>query len=148
MPHEIVAEELDQAIATSLLPTSRVIKDPNAFVFSGINALAIIEGDGPCVIARNRYFPSDERFDQARALYSLISSDEPRLVTTSGDGEQQASRAFAAELLAPEAHLRRLIKSSFVSTDDAREIAASLRVSPRLVEHQIVNHRLAEIMDA
>jgi hypothetical protein len=148
MPNEIIADTLDQAIASSLLPTSHVVKNEAVFVFPGINALAKIEARVPFVVSRRRQSLANERFDQARALYCLISSDEPRVVTASRDGEHQASRAFAAELFAPEAYLRRCIKSRFVSSDDAREIAKSLRVSPRLVERQIENHQLAEIMDA
>ena len=48
-----------------------------------------------------RSIPSGGRFVRARAIGALVASETPRLVTASFDPDQQASRAFAAELLAP-----------------------------------------------
>lgn len=77
----------------------------------------------------------------------LVSSETPHLVTASSDPDQQESRTFAAELLAPADFLRRRLTSRFVDRDDIARLAAELVVSPMLIEHQLRNHRVAEIID-
>ncbi len=65
-----------------------------------------------------------------------------RLVTEAHTWEQRASRAFAAEFLAPAAGLARHLgrKASPLQTD---ELAHRYRVSSEAIRRQIENHRLA-----
>ena len=86
-----------------------------------------------------------ERFRLARALYFLPDASQAwphRLVTRAYTWDQRASRAFAAELLAPAEALRAQI-GSVVSADAVDFFARQFDVRPSLIEHQIRNHRLA-----
>ncbi|MFV1969362.1 MAG: ImmA/IrrE family metallo-endopeptidase, partial [Pirellulaceae bacterium] len=86
-----------------------------------------------------------ERFRLARSLYFLSDVTQavcPRLVTRSYTWDQRASRAFAAELLAPAQALRAHV-GNVVSADQVDRLARQFDVRPNLIEHQIRNHRLA-----
>jgi hypothetical protein len=88
-----------------------------------------------------------ERFRLARSLYFLTDATKPvcpRLVTRAYTWDQRASRAFAAELLAPAECLRGWV-GSVVSADDVDQLARHFDVRPNLIEHQIKNHQLAWI---
>lgn len=90
----------------------------------------------------------DKAFRWSRALYMWRfghAVEGARLVTRSQARLQRESRAFAAELLAPAAAIRRFLPSNVVADDDIRELASELRVRPKLVRHQIENHQLALI---
>ncbi|HEY3968989.1 MAG TPA: ImmA/IrrE family metallo-endopeptidase [Planctomycetaceae bacterium] len=85
-----------------------------------------------------------ERFLMARSLFFipyLKNSTSARLVTKAYTCEQAASRAFAAELLAPAEALRQKV-SGGISEDDLKSIAARYRVSPMVVEYQLKNHHI------
>jgi hypothetical protein len=83
------------------------------------------------------------RFAAARASFlawdhTKVSS---RLVTTARTRDQQASRAFAAELLAPARYLRkRLGDRTEVSPFTLDKISEEMGVAPSVVRHQAVNH--------
>lgn len=97
------------------------------------------------VLGMARRSPRAERFALARAAFLAPPVDagfDGRLVTDSLSWEQAASRAFAAELLAPAAALReRLGKVADDST--VASLADEFDVAERVIEHQIENHRLA-----
>jgi hypothetical protein len=82
------------------------------------------------------------RFATARAAFLAWSSptDTSRLVTRARTREQQASRAFAAEILAPIGYIRKRAGGSGVlSSYRADEIANELKVSPWVVQYQAKN---------
>ena len=87
-----------------------------------------------------------ERFGLARSIFLRHFSDGGcrRLVTEAHTWEQRASRAFAAEFLAPAAGLSRHIGER-VSHGEIDHLAEHYEVSPSVVVHQIQNHRLAWI---
>jgi hypothetical protein len=88
-----------------------------------------------------------ERFRLARSLYFLADAAQavrPRLVTRAYTWDQRASRAFAAELLAPAESLRAEV-GDVVSADEVDQLARQFDVRPNLIEHQIRNHHLAWI---
>ncbi|MDA1053161.1 MAG: hypothetical protein O3C40_22125 [Planctomycetota bacterium] len=88
-----------------------------------------------------------ERFRLARALYFLPDATKsvcPRLVTRSFTWDQRASRAFAAELLAPADALRAQV-GDVVYADDLEHLSHQFDVKPTLIEHQIRNHHLARV---
>ena len=145
---DVAAGALDAAIEASLLPSVDVEESSSPFVFRGVHALATGALNAPFVVTRPQGRREGRRFDRARALDVLVSSETPRLVTASFDPDQQESRAFAAELLAPADLLRQLLTSRFVDRDDIAALAAKLEVSPMLIEHQLHNHRVAEVIDA
>lgn len=85
-------------------------------------------------------------FRWARALYIWRFGhlrDGPRLVTRSHERLQREGRAFAAELLAPAAALRRHILRGSVDDQEVTDLASAFNVSPILIRHQIENHGLA-----
>jgi hypothetical protein len=87
------------------------------------------------------------RFLTARAihhaLFALRGSVQQRLVTKSRDWEQAASRAFAAECLAPAGLLKeRLADESDWDSDFMEGLASDLDVSSMVIAHQIENHGL------
>jgi hypothetical protein len=87
---------------------------------------------------------TSQRFRLARAVYFLPSPDvetPPRLVTRAYTWDQRASRAFAAELLAPAEALRQEVRDH-VPQAKVEELARKFRVSPWVIAHQLENHRI------
>jgi hypothetical protein len=88
-------------------------------------------------------YNTTRRFVEARGLfYALFACQNgPRLVTRGRDWDQQASRGFAAELLAPRAVLMGL--NDDIDTDEQARLINSLalkyEVDARLMEWQLVN---------
>jgi len=85
---------------------------------------------------------TDRRFLEARGLYHAIYACDrgPRLATNAHTWDQQASRAFAAELLAPQAAL---LDEAARNTEDNDTLVSTLasryRVSARVIEYQLEN---------
>jgi hypothetical protein len=83
------------------------------------------------------------KFAAARSAF-LTWSKEPkssRLVTSARTRDQQASRAFAAELLVPEKYLnKRLGKRDDISSFDLDRISEEMAVAPSVVRYQARNH--------
>ena len=104
-------------------------------------------GDVPYMAFHAASTPPGQRFLLARSLYIEACTDaaERRLVTDSHTWNQRASRAFAAELLAPAETLRQWIGGSIVSDRDIASFADEFVVDAELIERQIENHRLAEV---
>ena len=83
------------------------------------------------------------RFRLARALYFLPSAEEdtpPRLLTSAHTWDQRASRAFAAEMLAPAAALAIRLRQE----ERLEELSREFQVDPRAILHQIENHGLGD----
>ena len=64
-----------------------------------------------------------------------------RLLTRANDWQQSASRAFAAELLAPAAALSGRLANA-CAWDQQGQLADEFQVSPMVIAHQIENHGL------
>jgi hypothetical protein len=92
----------------------------------------------------------DERlkFAYCRSLYNYLFTDQSSLsLVTGSDLEgQKGNRAFAAEFLVPANSLRKLVKNEAVGPEEIDEIAADFKVSPMVIEHQIENHRIAQVI--
>jgi hypothetical protein len=85
-----------------------------------------------------------ERFLVARGMYLLLSRSTqaaPRLITDAGSRTQAASRAFAAELLAPIAAIRARAAEG-LDDDLVDEIAAEFQVAPAVINYQVQNQGL------
>jgi hypothetical protein len=83
------------------------------------------------------------KFAAARAAFLAWSHGRTssRLVTTARTRDQQASRAFAAELLAPAKFLKkRLGKRSEISPFTLDRISEEIGVAPTVVHYQAKNH--------
>ncbi|HEY6467086.1 MAG TPA: hypothetical protein VIY69_13895 [Candidatus Acidoferrales bacterium] len=88
------------------------------------------------------------RFAAARAAFIAWTAPEKssRLITRARTRDQQASRAFAAEMLAPIGYIRkRLGSGSPVSSYRIDGVATELNVSPQVVEFQARNNRIAVV---
>jgi hypothetical protein len=87
----------------------------------------------------------NRRFREARALFlaAYCCQDGPRLLTSAHSWSQKASRAFAAEFLAPQSELAERCQGSEFNPDDADKLVRSLAdeydVSTRVVELQLQN---------
>ena len=103
--------------------------------------------DGASVAVSPNGDAAGERFGLARSIFLRhfgSSGCNRRLVTEAHTREQRASRAFAAEFMAPAAGLSRHIGER-VSHSEIDHLAAHYAVSPSVIFHQIQNHRLAWI---
>lgn len=116
---------------------------------SPIDALLDCSASGAAVVVAPECSFRQERFRLARALFlrHFAAAPGPRLVTAAHTWDQRASRAFAAELLAPAAALAEHVGTR-VSWRDIDELADEYQVSPLAIEHQIENHRLGSLTDA
>ena len=102
--------------------------------------------DGASVAVAPESDACGERFGLARSIFlrHFSSGGCRRLVTEAHTWDQRASRAFAAEFLAPAAGLSRRIGER-VSHGEIDHLAEFYEVSPSVIAHQIQNHRLAWI---
>jgi len=127
-------------------------------VASRIKGLVVLNdaGSGRLVSLIPRSHSTAYRFLLARALFLIALHDShhiplpifaPRLLTSSNTWIQRASRAFAAELLAPSDELSRRM-SGMVSDEDISRLAGEFQVSEMVVARQIENHRLAMLVDS
>jgi hypothetical protein len=83
------------------------------------------------------------RFAAARAIFSALTTDkkqESRLLTLAVTRDQQASRAFAAELTAPLALIRSHAKKASLSQSKVFDLAADLEISADVVSKQALNN--------
>ncbi|MBC9883109.1 hypothetical protein G8O24_38105 [Bradyrhizobium sp. INPA01-394B] len=85
------------------------------------------------------------RFSGARAIFSAWTAEdltESRLLTSAVTRDQQANRAFAAELTAPKALLQSRAKSGSLSQSAVFDLAAELQVSADVVAKQAHNNNI------
>jgi hypothetical protein len=116
-----------------------------------INALIGV-GDGgkrQLVPAAGDHAEENLRFLAGRALFfssPINESQAPRLLTRATSWPQRASRAFAAELLAPASELSRLVDRD-VTYRQVDDLAHRFGVSPMVIHHQLENHEIARVVD-
>jgi len=109
-----------------------------------LKAMVAADSQGTPRVFRARNGHASHRFLLARAVYFvplLQHGSQARLITNAFTWDQAASRAFAAELLAPATALRSRISGS-VSPDEVEELAVEFEVSPVVIQHQIKNHHI------
>ena len=87
---------------------------------------------------------TQRRFTAARAVFSAWTAEpqDKRFLTSAVTRDQQASRAFAAELTAPYALLRARSKSSKLSQDQVFDLATELQIGTDVVSKQALNNGL------
>lgn len=85
-----------------------------------------------------------QKFAVARATYFLWAGgpDDCRVLTNAATRDQQAGRAFAAELLMPQSFLRTYAKQGRIQRDAVNRIADEAGVAPALANWQAKNHGL------
>jgi Zn-dependent peptidase ImmA (M78 family) len=106
-----------------------------------------VQRDGTCALTAAERSAPAQRFLLGRALHHwqfvTQGPSAVRLLTRANDWQQSASRAFAAELLAPAAALAaRLEGRSAWDPQAHEELAREFQVSPMVIAHQIENHGL------
>jgi hypothetical protein len=117
------------------------IEDRNHIPGQGIRAI-VGHADGDIIAAGPQPSrPESQRFLAARSLYHAIvtSRESPRLVTSSYSWDQKASRAFAAELLAPQGALVKRIGATGSNSQIAEDLAAEYQVSSFVIQNQLEN---------
>lgn len=115
-----------------------------------VDADAIIVGlvkreDVSAKVALLQKSESKRRFAGARAGFAAWASESPtesRLLTLAVTRDQQASRAFAAEMTAPFEFLRSRAKKSKLSYDQVFELSGELKIDPDVVRYQAENNGL------
>lgn len=104
------------------------------------------EGDNPGFAFR-RLHGYRWRFHFCRALAEVLAPPgTDSLLTRARSERQQRNRAFAAEFLAPSRGLKNRVSRSVVDAEDIDELAVEFGVSSRVIEHQVVNHRIARVL--
>jgi hypothetical protein len=85
------------------------------------------------------------RFTASRAIFSAWTGKARggHLLTQAVTRHQQASRAFAAELLAPMSYISQWRKGRSITYDDVTEISQNLKVGADVVYKQALNNGLA-----
>lgn len=98
------------------------------------------------VVAGSPQHRLSKRFALARALFFLLVSpkDAVRLVTGAFTWDQQASRAFAAELIAPREALKKHV-TVFADRADVGRLARRYQASPMLIKRQLENAEVAVV---
>ena len=110
------------------------------------------DGGAPVVVAYQGGDIKPDRFRLARSLFfhhfaTAATAQARRLVTSAHTWDQQASRAFAAEFLAPADALAEHVAGP-VSFSDVDKLGDEFRVNSLVIEHQIDNHHLGFVADA
>lgn len=107
---------------------------------------AALQLNGTAAISAGRRHATAQRFLLARALHHWVyvmssGGDQQRLLTKGGDWQQAASRAFAAELLAPARALEARLAGG-TGWEREAELAQEFAVSSMVIAHQVENHGL------
>ena len=142
--------KLAQAIGEDAESMDRITKNQVALGWPVlVDAVIAQDGEGPAFAFRRLGKHEDgRRFHFCRALAEvLMSPGSDTLLTKAHSERQKRNRAFAAEFLAPSQGLKQKVRRRMVDSDDMDEMAAEFGVSSLLIEHQLRNHRIADIWD-
>jgi hypothetical protein len=106
---------------------------------------AAVERNGVCALVAGERPARAQRFLLARALHHwqfvTRGSSEVRLLTRARDWQQSASRAFAAELLAPAKALAVRLRGES-GWEFQSQLADEFQVDAKVIAHQLENHKL------
>lgn len=88
------------------------------------------------------------RFTFCRELFEYLATPgtAPAIVTRGATHRQRRNRAFAAEFLLPSAALRDRFPDGRATLEEANRVAGEFAVSWAVLNHQLENHRIAEII--
>jgi hypothetical protein len=88
------------------------------------------------------------RFTFCRELFEYLAAPgtAPAIVTRGATHRQRRNRAFAAEFLLPSAALRNRFPDGCATLEEANQVAGEFAVSWAVLNHQLENHRIAEII--
>ena len=145
---EALANDSDLAAAIGHRPAalSRVIRPVEPLA-----ALRLIDGvvspqsPGTVSFGLRATGRTSRRFLFCRALAEALTTDAAAVLTKARTERQQRNRAFAAEFLAPSASLSERIAGSYIDEDHVTDLAEEFGVSSYVIEHQVQNHRIAQV---
>jgi len=105
---------------------------------------AVARSDAEVRVALLQPAATQRRFTAARAVFSAWTSEahEKRYLTSSVTRDQQANRAFAAELTSPRALLRARSRRSTLTEDEVFDLAYELQVGADVVYRHALNNDL------
>jgi hypothetical protein len=124
-------------------PTASILGESDAANIAPIVSAAVTREDDVMQISLAGANPAHRKFAAARGSFLAWSKDRKssRLVTTARTRDQQASRAFAAELLVPAKYLRkRLGNRTEVSPFTLDKISEEMGLAATVVHYQATNH--------
>jgi hypothetical protein len=127
------------------IDTKTVSKDPSLDNDLLPVTAAIVRNDETARAGLTQYRETQRRFAASRAVYAAWTtgtSSAARLLTQSVTRDQQANRAFAAEMMAPKALLRRRATRSRLSYHEIQDLAEELAIGADVVRNQAVNNGL------
>ncbi|MFO8232075.1 MAG: hypothetical protein R6U20_05360 [Longimonas sp.] len=87
---------------------------------------------------------NSKKFTLCRSIFQYLTNpaQSTHLATRALSEEQQKSRAFAAEFLAPSQSLEQMISGPVIDENEVEDIAEHYGVSTYVVIHQLNNHKL------
>lgn len=148
---KLVGDQLPEALATHLGWIREQQLEQVPHLLQGVDAVHFQEaGRMPAVLTTTPRIDA-QRFRLARCLYHLLFTGTTGPLAAFADspllqGELSESNAFAAELLAPVKLLQESAPSSGVwDLARCRDIARSLKVSPKVIIHQVENRKLGRV---
>jgi hypothetical protein len=104
---------------------------------------AVIRDESEMKVALLQSTEAKRRFAGARAIFSAWSAEQPnehRLLTSAVTRDQQANRAFAAELTAPRNLIRGKARAGRLSQNQVYDLAGDLHIGPDVVKKQALNN--------
>ena len=135
-----------ESLSRPVLNKTFRVEDRNHLPGTGIKSLIGQTATGE-IISAGPHAPLVEsrRFLVSRGMYHAIAStgSSQRLVTGAFSWDQQASRAFAAELLIPQQAIMNRISRSVADQSLIEALAREYVVSTFVVERQLQNMRIA-----
>jgi IrrE N-terminal-like domain len=135
-----------QSLSCPVLHKTFRVEDRNHLPGTGIKSLIGQISSGEIISAGPHPHPVEsQRFLTSRGLFHAIAStrSSQRLVTEAYSWDQQASRAFAAELLVPQQAIKNRISRSVADQSLIETLASEYVVSTFVVERQLQNMRIA-----
>jgi hypothetical protein len=136
-------EDTDPSGASRIFERLKVGTDSTDGIESNLTG-AVARHDGEARIALLQPALAQRRFAAARAIFGAWSAgqQESRFLTSAVTRDQQANRAFAAELTAPYALLRSHARNSRLTQDQVFALAAELQIGSDVVSKQALNNGL------
>ncbi|TFV34698.1 hypothetical protein E4K66_30340 [Bradyrhizobium frederickii] len=122
-------------------PKTRVSQKFTAFDEASVTG-AVVRHDDEMKIALLQETETKRRFSAARAIFSAWSAEdnESMLLTSAGTRDQQANRAFAAELTCPLEIVRLRAKSGRLTSDAISDLAAELHIGADVVKKRAADN--------
>jgi hypothetical protein len=138
LSEQVPLSDLDRVIEDTLGPVSTKWITAERHGIDGL-----VHVNGVRALAAAKRSPRDSRFLMARALhhwaFTMSETSPTRLLTRANDSQQAASRAFAAELLAPATALQARVGLG-ANWDDHQGLVDEFDVSPMVIGYQLQNH--------